>query len=186
MKSSCCSNATIRLLLPAENHSRFNNRKDAGRNTAGFSLIISYLYAMTNPGVFQLFVYGSLRSGFRSPVYEYISRFFKYIGDARVKGKLYDMGTYPAGVPAGDDTYIIGELYQAKNEHEFSWAIGQLDDYEGVSVEADEVQLYRREVTEVHINETITHAWIYWYNGEVANRPVVSSGDMMEYLTRKL
>jgi gamma-glutamylcyclotransferase (GGCT)/AIG2-like uncharacterized protein YtfP len=141
---------------------------------------------MTNPGVFQLFVYGSLRSGFRSPVYEYISRFFKFIGDAKVKGKLYDMGSYPAGVPCGDDTYIIGELYQAKNEHEFSWAIGQLDDYEGVSVEADEVQLYRREVVAVHINGETAQAWIYWYNGDISTRPVISSGDMMEYLTRKL
>jgi gamma-glutamylcyclotransferase (GGCT)/AIG2-like uncharacterized protein YtfP len=140
---------------------------------------------MTNPGVYQLFVYGSLRSGFRSPVYEYISRFFKFIGDARVKGKLYDMGSYPAGVSSTDESYIIGELYQAKNEHEFSWAIGQLDDYEGVSVEPDEIQLYRREVTDVQINGEVTKAWIYWYNGDINGRPVISSGDMMEYLKNK-
>jgi gamma-glutamylcyclotransferase (GGCT)/AIG2-like uncharacterized protein YtfP len=140
---------------------------------------------MTNPGVYQLFVYGSLRSGFRSPVYEYISRFFKFIGDARVKGKLYDMGSYPAGVSSPDESYIIGELYQAKNEHEFSWAIGQLDDYEGVSVEADEIQLYRREVTDVLINGETTKAWIYWYNGDINGRPAIISGDMMEYLKNK-
>lgn len=140
---------------------------------------------MTNPGVYQLFVYGSLRSGFRSPVYEYISRFFKFIGEARVKGKLYDMGSYPAGVGTSEESYIIGELYQAKNEHEFSWAIGQLDDYEGVSVEADEIQLYRREVTDVYINGEVTKAWIYWYNGDIAGRPVITSGDLMEYLKNK-
>ncbi len=140
---------------------------------------------MTNPGIFQLFVYGSLRSGFRSPVYEYISRFFKFIGDAKVKGKLYDMGSYPAGVQSSDDSFIIGELYQAKNEHEFSWAIGQLDDYEGVAVEADEIQLYRREVVDVHINDKITPAWIYWYNGNIGGREVIDSGDMMEYFKNK-
>jgi gamma-glutamylcyclotransferase (GGCT)/AIG2-like uncharacterized protein YtfP len=106
---------------------------------------------MTNPGVYHLFVYGSLRSGFHSPVYEYISRFFKFIGEAKVKGKLYDLGSYPAGVGTNDDSFIIGELYQAKNEHEFSWAIGQLDDYEGVTVEDDEIKLYRREVAQIHI-----------------------------------
>lgn len=95
------------------------------------------------------------------------------------------MGSYPAGVSSADESYIIGELYQAKNEHEFSWAIGQLDDYEGVSVEPDEIQLYRREVTEVHINGEVTKAWIYWYNGDVNGRPVISSGDMMEYLKKK-
>jgi gamma-glutamylcyclotransferase (GGCT)/AIG2-like uncharacterized protein YtfP len=140
---------------------------------------------MTNPGIYKLFVYGSLRSGFHSPVYEYISRFFTFIGEAKVRGLLFDMGSYPAGVPAADDHFIIGELYEARNTHEFSWAIGQLDDYEGVTVEADEIQLYRREITEVLINGQVTPAWIYWYNGDVSGRPAVASGDMLEYLKQK-
>ena len=140
---------------------------------------------MTNPGVYQLFVYGSLRKGFHSPVYEYISRFFKFIGEAKVKGKLFDLGSYPAGIAAIDDSFIIGELYQAINEHEFSWAIGQLDDYEGVSVEADEVQLYRREIADIHLNKGITRAWIYWYNGDVTDKKLIASGDMLEYLSTK-
>jgi gamma-glutamylcyclotransferase (GGCT)/AIG2-like uncharacterized protein YtfP len=140
---------------------------------------------MTNPGVFQLFVYGSLRSGFHSPAYEYISRFFKFLGEARVKGKLFDMGNYPAGVPSDDNTFITGELYTANRESEFYWGIGQLDDYEGVTVEFDEVQLYRREITEVQINNEVTHAWIYWYNGDVSGHPLIASGDMMKYIQNK-
>jgi gamma-glutamylcyclotransferase (GGCT)/AIG2-like uncharacterized protein YtfP len=140
---------------------------------------------MTNPGVYQLFVYGSLRSGFHNPMYEYISRFFTLVSKAKVRGKLIDMGSYPAGIPSNDNHFIIGELYQVNNESEFSWAIGQLDDYEGVSVEPDEVQLYRREITEVHLNGLITQAWIYWYNGDTSGKPVVASGDMMEYMQSK-
>lgn len=140
---------------------------------------------MTNPGVYHLFVYGSLRSGFHSPVYEYISRFFKFIGEAKVKGKLYDLGSYPAGIATSDDSFIIGELYQAKNEHEFSWAIGQLDDYEGVAVEADEIKLYRREVADIYIKGEITEAWIYWYNGDVSGKPFIPSGDILEYMSSK-
>jgi len=140
---------------------------------------------MTNPGVYQLFVYGSLRKGFHSHVYEYISRFFTFVSEAKVKGKLIDMGSYPAGIPTNDSHFIIGELYRIKHENEFSWAIGQLDDYEGMSVEADEVQLYRREVTEVHLNGQLTHAWIYWYNGDTSGRPVIDSGDLMEYMKSK-
>lgn len=140
---------------------------------------------MTNTGIYQLFVYGSLRRGFHSPVYEYISRFFKFIGEAKVRGKLFDVGSYPAGVGTNENSFIIGEMFQVKNEHEFSWAIGQLDDYEGVSVESDEVQLYRREITEVHINNQMTQAWIYWYNGDVSGRPLIASGDLMEYLKKK-
>lgn len=140
---------------------------------------------MTNPGVYQLFVYGSLRSGFHSPVYEYISRFFSLVGEAKVRGKLIDMGSYPAGIPTNDNHFIIGELYQVKNPAEFSWAIGQLDDYEGVDVEFDEMQLYRREITEVNINNQVAHAWIYWYNGDVAGKPVIASGDLLQYLQQK-
>jgi len=141
---------------------------------------------MTNPGIYQLFVYGSLRSGFRSPVYEYISRFFTFVGEAKVRGKLFDMGSYPAGIASGDDSFIIGELYVVKNQHEFSWAIGQLDDYEGVTVESDEVQLYRREIAEVQINGQITPAWIYWYNGDVNGKTPIVSGDLLAYLGKKI
>lgn len=140
---------------------------------------------MANSSVYHLFVYGSLRSGFHSPVYEYISRFFNFIGEAKVKGKLFDMGSYPGGVPDNDDAFIIGELYKIQEESEFSWAMGQLDDYEGVNVESDEIQLYRRELTGVFINSEIIPAWIYWYNGDVSGRPVIASGDLMEYLQEK-
>lgn len=134
----------------------------------------------------QLFVYGSLRSGFRSPAYEYISRYFTLVGNARVRGKLFDLGIYPAGINTNDNTFIVGELYTIKNENEFAWAIGQLDDYEGVTVEPDEVQEYRREITEVHFNNSITHAWIYWYNGDVSGKKLIQSGDMIEYMGRKI
>ena len=140
---------------------------------------------MTNPGTYQLFVYGSLRSGFQSPVYEYISRFFTFAGNAKVKGKLYDMGTYPAGIAGNDDGFIVGELYYAKQESEFAWAIAQLDDYEGVLAEAGESPLYRRELTEVYINDQVTHAWIYWFNGDISDSPLIESGDLIQYLQQK-
>ena len=134
----------------------------------------------------ELFVYGSLRSGFRSPAYEYISRYFTFVSNARVRGKLFDLGSYPAGIKSNDNKFIVGELYKITNESEFAWAIGQLDDYEGVSVEPDEIQLYRRELTEVYYNSSITHAWIYWYNGDVSGKPLIESGDMIEYMGRKV
>jgi gamma-glutamylcyclotransferase (GGCT)/AIG2-like uncharacterized protein YtfP len=95
------------------------------------------------------------------------------------------MGSYPAGLPTNENNFIIGELYKANNPHEFPWAIGQLDDYEGVAVEPDEVQLYRREITEVHMAGQVTHAWIYWYNGDISGRPVIASGDLLEYMSQK-
>ena len=140
---------------------------------------------MDSPKAYQLFVYGSLRSGFRSPAYEYISRYFDLIGDAKVKGRLFDLGDYPAAKPTTDDKFIFGELYRIRNEKEFSWAMGQLDDYEGVHADADDTQLYRRDITEVYVNGKQMTAWIYWYHGDVTGKPVIESGDVLQYIEQK-
>jgi gamma-glutamylcyclotransferase (GGCT)/AIG2-like uncharacterized protein YtfP len=140
---------------------------------------------MPTPSTYHLFVYGSLRSGFKSEMYTYISQFFNFVSNAKVKGKLYDLGEYPAATPTKEDAYIVGELYVIKNQHEFSWAIGQLDDYEGVSVEAHEVQLYRREIADIFYNDKVTPAWIYWYNGDVNGKPIITAGDILQYINTK-
>jgi gamma-glutamylcyclotransferase (GGCT)/AIG2-like uncharacterized protein YtfP len=145
---------------------------------------LAYLYHMINHASYFVFVYGSLRSGFHSPAYEYISRYFNLFGEATVRGKLYDLGEYPAAVPVNEDSFIKGELYVVRHENEFSWAIAQLDDYEGVFPEPGEQALYRREIADIYINDAIVPAWIYWYNGDVTGRPVVSSGDILEYLKK--
>ena len=139
---------------------------------------------MTNIASYYVFVYGSLRSGFHSPAYQYISNYFNLFGEAKVKGKLFNTGEYPAAIPVEEDLFIKGELYLIKNENEFSWAIAQLDDYEGVVVEKDEQPLYRREMADVYINDAIVPAWIYWYNGDLSGKSLISSGDIMDYLKR--
>jgi gamma-glutamylcyclotransferase (GGCT)/AIG2-like uncharacterized protein YtfP len=140
---------------------------------------------MAKTSTYHLFVYGSLRKGFQSAAYEYISRFFTAVSMGKVKGKLFDMGSYPAAIPVDEESYITGELYKIRDEAEFSWAIGQLDDYEGVSVEPDEVQLYRRELADIVTENEIIPAWIYWYNGDISGKPAIASGDMIEYLQEK-
>jgi gamma-glutamylcyclotransferase (GGCT)/AIG2-like uncharacterized protein YtfP len=140
---------------------------------------------MNNTEVYKLFVYGSLRSGFRSPAYEYVSKFFTLEGEAKVQGKLFHLESHSAAIPSGENTFIIGELYRINNVNEFSWAIGQLDDYEGVIGDVDEPKLYRREITEVYLNDQVTHAWIYWYNGDVQGKPLIASGDLLQYLQQK-
>ena|SRR5215831_583605 len=140
---------------------------------------------MNDREIHNLFVYGSLRSDFKSPAYQYVSHFFSFIGNAKVQGKLFDLGSYPAAVPVNDEYFVTGELYTIRHASEFPWAIGQLDDYEGVSVEPDEIQLYKRELVNVFINDTTVTAWIYWYNGNVEGRPLIESGDLIQYLQQK-
>jgi gamma-glutamylcyclotransferase (GGCT)/AIG2-like uncharacterized protein YtfP len=133
----------------------------------------------------QLFLYGSLRSGFRHPAYSYISDNFSLLGPARTRGELYDLGDYPAAIPSGGEDYIQGELYQLKPDKDFAWVMEQIDDYEGLHVEAGETPLYRREMASVEISGKNTEAWVYWYNQGISGFPRVVSGDVLEYLESK-
>ena len=138
-----------------------------------------------NSGIYNLFVYGSLRSGFRNPVYNYLTKYFHLLGEAVVKGRIYDLGDAPVAIPTTAEKFISGELYSINNPLEFSWAIGQLDDYEGIETEEGEVPLFKREEVLVYQNGQPVPAWIYWFNGDVTGKPEIESGDLLQYLQQK-
>ncbi len=133
----------------------------------------------------QIFVYGSLRSGFHHPAYAYISRYFTLEAEGKVRGRLYDMGDYPAAVPAKEEVFIMGELYRINHPDEFAWAMAQLDDYEGLNTEHGEAALYRRELVNVYTEDQTTEAWVYWFNGDIKDRPIIESGDVLQYIQQK-
>ena len=135
---------------------------------------------------YNLFVYGSLRSGFQHPAYQYLSDFFRPLGDGLVKGRFYDKGEYPVALPTTEEAFLIGELYEANNPESFHWAIAQLDDYEGLNVMPGETPLYRREIVEIlHNGSSRQTAWIYWYNDSIESLPAVETGDIFVYLQQK-
>jgi len=134
---------------------------------------------------YQLFVYGSLRSGFRNPIYNYLTQYFHLSGEAVVKGQFFDTGVYPVALPTTDNHFISGELYEVNNVDEFAWAIEQLDDYEGLNVEIGEQPLYRRELADVFQNGQTSKAWIYWYNQSIEGMPAIITGDVFKYLQDK-
>lgn len=136
--------------------------------------------------IFRLFVYGSLRSGFRSAAYEYLAKNFNLLGEANVKGRYFEKGNFPVALPTTDELYILGELYEIKNPAEFSWVMGQLDDYEGLNVEAGEEPLYRRALVETFHNGSSVQAWIYWYNQSVEGMQPIETGDALKYLQDKI
>lgn len=135
-----------------------------------------------NVSITHLFVYGSLRSGFRNNAYQYLTKYFTLVGPAKVKGKLLDKGTYPVAIPTNEEKFIIGELYRINNIDELDWAIEQLDDYEGLNVEQGETPLYKRETVAALHDSQQTDAWIYWYNSNTTELREITSGDVMQYL----
>lgn len=133
-----------------------------------------------------LFVYGSLLSGFKSPAYEYIARYFQLKGIATVTGTIYDMGTYPVGVAEDTGRSIKGELYEIRNPKELSFVLAQLDDYEGLYPDDGEEIYYQRAlVPAVTAAGDEVVAWIYWYNRKVSGKPVIESDNMIDYLKKE-
>jgi len=149
--------------------------------TAGLGLdlhLLSKQYYMESAISQQLFIYSSLRKGFHKDVFKYITHFFSFVSAAKANGILSIIDGEPVATPAAS-RFIKGELYKLNKVEDFSWVFGQLDDYEGLIVEPGERPLYRRDLTTVYKDDgSITSAWIYWYNGNIIDRPVLASGDI--------
>ena len=59
-----------------------------------------------------LFVYGTLRRQSPHPMARYLARHARYVGTARVAGRLYDLGPYPGMLPAAEaDDFVHGDLF---------------------------------------------------------------------------
>jgi len=113
--------------------------------------------------------------------YRYISKYFKFIDAGSISGCLTDIRGVPYATPS-DCSFIQGELYQLRNPEDYSFVFGQLDDYEGMDMEAGEEPMYRRAIVKVHhYKGGDSDAWVYWYNGDVQGYPVIASGDTSDY-----
>ena len=138
---------------------------------------------MTHPASNRLFVYSSLRKGFQHTDYDYIAEFFSFISYGKVAGSLSILNDVPVATNGGTHSFIKGELYEIKKKKNISYAMGQLDGYEGLVVEENEIPLYRRELTKVFLDDgSESEAWVYWYNGDVAGLPIIPSGDVFDFI----
>lgn len=104
-----------------------------------------------------LFVYGTLLKGLRRGHGIHFGKRTRFIGPATVKGRLIDLGEYPALVKtSANDGVVVGELYDIIDQD--LWNI--IDDYEGIH---DPNPEYRREKIYATINgqRKQVHAYLY-------------------------
>ena len=129
-----------------------------------------------------LFVYGSLRKALGHPAHEFVQKYYDYIGEAKTKGILYNLSDFPAAIQTEEEKYIVGELYKIKNLDELSFAMAQIDDYEGILDEDGNIPLYKKVKGDVLLkNGDTTKAWIYFYNRLIENHSVIESGDILDF-----
>jgi gamma-glutamylcyclotransferase (GGCT)/AIG2-like uncharacterized protein YtfP len=126
-----------------------------------------------------VFFYGTLMTPFNRSGRLRIDQHLVPVGRGCIAGALFDLGIYPAAVPASDGR-IWGEVYEAT--HPFL-VLQALDELEGYRPGEPEASLYNRRITSVTLEDDRTvHAWAYFYNAPLGRAERIESGDYLEHL----
>ena len=122
----------------------------------------------------RLFVYGTLRKEIpnsRFHVLEQAAQKVTFAGNARIQGRLFDLGEYPGLALSGDpDSWVRGEVYILEDPRD---ALSRLDDYEG-----KEFERVKKDV--VLESGASGKAWVYTYRGSTAKKREIPSGDYLD------
>ena len=126
-----------------------------------------------------VFFYGTLMTPFNRAGRLRVDPHLIYTGRGTIAGALFDLGIYPAAVPASD-ARVWGEVYRMTHP---SIVLRALDELEGCGADEPESNLYTRALTPVMLEEGQTvDAWAYFYNAPLGRAERIHSGDYLEHL----
>jgi gamma-glutamylcyclotransferase (GGCT)/AIG2-like uncharacterized protein YtfP len=126
-----------------------------------------------------VFFYGTLMTPFHRVGRLRIDQHLILVGRGSITAALFDLGIYPAAVPASDGR-VWGEVYEVT--HPFV-VLQALDELEGYRPGEPEASLYTRVVTPVTLEDgRIVDAWAYFYNAPLGRAERIESGDYLEHL----
>src|SRR5580765_7214917 len=133
-----------------------------------------------NEGITNLvFFYGTLMSGFKRPGRSQLDRVLEPMGRGWISAALFDLGIYPAAVPA-HDTRVWGEVHQMLDPDS---VLNSLDEIEGYRSDEPDASLYNRmEAPVTFENGHVAMAWVYFYNAPLGQAQRIESGDYLEHL----
>ena len=128
----------------------------------------------------HVFFYGTLMSPFNRPGRQRVNPKLTYLGRGTIRAALFDLGIYPAAVPADDQSLVWGEVYDADDTPA---VLAALDELEGYRHGEPERSLYRRVMTDVTLEDGRLHpAWVYFYNAPLGGAQRIPSGDYLDHL----
>jgi gamma-glutamylcyclotransferase (GGCT)/AIG2-like uncharacterized protein YtfP len=126
-----------------------------------------------------VFFYGTLMSGFQRPGRARLDHALKPIGRAWIRAALFDLGIYPAAIPA-HDSKVYGEVHQMLDADA---VLSTLDEIEGYSIAEPDSSLYIRvEISVTFEDGRAATAWVYFYNAPLGRAERIESGDYLEHL----
>lgn len=126
-----------------------------------------------------VFFYGTLMSGFKRPGRDRLDDALKPVGRAWIHAALFDLGIYPAAIPAGDSR-VWGEVHEMLDRDA---VLTTLDEIEGFSATKPDSSLYTRaEIPVTFANGVVANGWVYFYNAPLGQAQRIESGDYLEHL----
>jgi gamma-glutamylcyclotransferase (GGCT)/AIG2-like uncharacterized protein YtfP len=126
-----------------------------------------------------VFFYGTLMTPFNRSGRQRIDRHLSYIGRGSIAAALFDLGIYPAAVPASDRR-VLGEVYETTRP---DTVLPVLDEIEGYRHDEPDASLYTRVKVPVMLDSgAVVDAWVYFYNAPLGGAQRIESGDYLEYL----
>jgi len=126
-----------------------------------------------------VFFYGTLMAGFDRRRKAGIDDKLTYIGRGSIKAALFDLGLYPAAVPA-PDRQVWGEVYEVTDAET---VLPALDTIEGFSPSQPDTSLYLRTRVDVTLPDGARGpAWVYFYNAPLGRARRILSGDYLEHI----
>jgi gamma-glutamylcyclotransferase (GGCT)/AIG2-like uncharacterized protein YtfP len=126
-----------------------------------------------------VFFYGTLMAGFDRRRRAGIDSKLSYRGRGSIRAALFDLGIYPAAVPAPEGV-VWGEVYEMADPDAVLVA---LDDIEGYRSDDPDKSLYSRAVADVALPDgSVEQAWVYFYNAPLGRAPRIASGDYLEHV----
>jgi len=126
-----------------------------------------------------VFFYGTLMSPFDRPGRMQLAPLLEPAGHGWICAALFDLGIYPAAVPAQDGR-VWGEVHRMIDPES---VLDVLDDIEGYSAQEPDSSLYTRSQIPVSLENggTVT-AWVYFYNAPLGKAERIESGDYLRHL----
>jgi gamma-glutamylcyclotransferase (GGCT)/AIG2-like uncharacterized protein YtfP len=129
-----------------------------------------------------VFFYGTLMSGFKRPGRSRIDPKLTPVGRGSIKATLFDLGIYPAAIPASEER-VFGEVHRMSDVES---VLAALDEIEGYRPGQPDASLYTRIETPVTLDDgRMAQAWVYFYNAPLGRAQRIESGDYLEHLKVK-
>src|SRR5438046_10549884 len=117
--------------------------------------------------------------GCRRPGRQRIASRLQLAGRGSIHAALFDLGIYPAAVPASD-SQVWGEVHRMMDP---DVVLNELDEIEGFRASEPDTSLYTRVETPVTLDDgRLANAWVYFYTAPLGRAERIASGDYLRHL----